>query len=135
MQTAIERAQNYYQQNQTVEVSDALLNDLAYLYASEAFGDQAAADEFAEHAGDRYRLDAMRLDFCHCCMAVNSALHLVDQAEYEALLPLLELAGSEQLAADLRRYVLRKLATDAAELADDLPTFNARIDLAIRHCI
>ncbi|HDS1082343.1 TPA: hypothetical protein QDZ62_000143 [Stenotrophomonas maltophilia] len=129
--SSLDLAQDFYRRHQRIEVADTLLNDLAYLYASEALG----ADEceaFVERIAEEEYMQAIRLDFCHCCMAVNAALYLEDQGVYEAFLPLLDLDDEDEALADMKRFVLRKLGTDHEELAADEVAFRARIDLALR---
>ncbi|OOW66265.1 hypothetical protein Xant_21925 [Xanthomonas cissicola] len=128
--SSLDLAQDFYKRHQRIDVADTLLNDLAYLYASEALG----ADEceaFVERMAEEEHMKAIRLDFCHCCMAVNAALYLADQGVYEAFLPLLDLDDEDDALADMKRFVLRKLGEDHEELAADEGAFRARVLLAL----
>lgn len=127
----LDLAQEFYRRHQPIQVADTLLNDLAFLYASEALeGDDCEA--FVERIAEEDYMAAIRLDFCHCCMAVNAALYLDDQAVYEAFLPLLDLDDDDEMLADMKRFILRKLGADHEELAADEDAFRARVAQALK---
>ncbi|MDQ1090618.1 hypothetical protein QE400_000031 [Xanthomonas sacchari] len=126
----LDLAQEFYRRHQPIEVADTLLDDLVFLYASEALeGDDCEA--FIERVTEEDHMAAVRLDFCHCCMAVNAALYLDDQSVYEAFLPLLDLDDEDEMLADMKRFILRKLGADHEELARDEGVFRARVQIAL----
>lgn len=128
-QEAIQQAREIYAQHAPIEVSDTLLDDLVLLYASETLPDEEA-EAFAERMAEDTYTAAIRLDFCHCCMAVNAAMYITDETVYRAFLALLELGEDDEVLAKMKRFILRKLANDALDAVDDADRFGRWVDFA-----
>lgn len=128
---ASEAAREWYERHAQIEVSDALLEDLVLIYASDVLPEEDVEAFVERMAEDEYKA-AIRLDFCHCAMAVNAAMLLADEAVYRSFLGLLELGEEDQVLIKMKTFVLRKLADDAIEAAGDEAAFEARIADALK---
>lgn len=130
---ATQIAQALFAKHSNVSVTDALLDDLAFQYASEML-DEDEGEAFVERmAEDEYKA-VMRQIFCRCAMGVNAALMIKEQGVFEAFARLLEfpdLSADDDQLAKLTRYTLQKLGEDAAEAADDEAGLKARVDRMI----
>lgn len=128
---ALLQARDHYARHASIEVSESLLDDLIELYASETLSDDDEIEAFVERmAEDDYKA-AIRLDFCHCAMAVNAALLLPEEAVYRCFVGLLDLGEEDEVLAKMKRFVLRKLAEDALEAVEDEARFEQRVVFAV----
>lgn len=111
-------------------VTDALLEDLLYLYAEHAL-EADAAESFVTRADDDALFRAVvRQVFCRACLSVNAALEIQGDADFRAYvapLELSELAGGDAMLGDLLQYILRKLGNDADDAVTDSQCFEQRM--------
>lgn len=130
-QIATAKAQEWYRQHDAIQVSDPLLDDLVFLYASEALPEDEV-EPFVERMAETAYKAAIRLDFCHSCMAVNAAMFLPEDEEevYQAFVALLQLCEEDEVLAKMKRFILRKLADDALDAVEDTDRFGRRVDFA-----
>ncbi|MGH8077428.1 MAG: hypothetical protein ACREPE_08915 [Lysobacter sp.] len=111
----------YDQQCNTIHVTNALLEDLVYLYASQAITEDESEAFVERMADDDYRA-VIRQIFCRACLGVNAAVAIEDEAvfnAYVAHLELPDLSCNDEVLAQLLRYTLSKLGQDAGEGMDD----------------
>lgn len=128
---AVQTAKDIYAKHAPIEVSDSLLDDLVLLYASESLPEDETEAFVERMAEDNYKA-SIRLDFCHCCMAVNGAMYIDDDEVFRSFVNLLELEEEDEVLAKMKRFIVRKLADDALDAVEDVASFQARVEVAER---
>lgn len=114
-----------------IVVSEALLDEMAYDYASECLQDDER-DAFVERmAEDAYRA-VMRNIFCTAVVGINAALQLSDDGVFRVVADSLDVdVGDDEMMRDMLKFMFRFLGQQATEASADEEQLEKRVEYLV----